>query len=148
MERISELIKRLDWNLDTETQKIAIDRLVERNDYKLELLIQPGYNKDVWGNAAIVLVEKGYKEYKKVIDKMFWCLQDMNWPGSSIIYEELVSINKINLINDYENIVSICLNKNDEEWLYNLYQFSKDCNINRNDFKNLNLYDKMVGLVR
>lgn len=148
MERISELIKRLDWNLDTETQKIAIDRLVERNDYKLELLIQPGYNKDVWGNAAIVLVEKGYKEYKKVIDKMFWCLQDMNWPGSSIIYEELVSINKINLINDYENIVSICLNMNDEEWLYNLYQFSKDCNINRNDFKNLNLYDKMVGLVR
>lgn len=148
MERISELIKRLDWNLDTETQKIAIDRLVERNDYKLELLIQPGYNKDVWGNAAIVLVEKGYKEYKKVIDKMFWCLQDMNWPGSSIIYEELVSINKINLINDYENIVSICLNMNDEEWLYNLYQFSKDCNINRNDFKNLNLYDKMVGLVQ
>ena len=65
MERISELIKRLDWNLDTETQKIAIDRLVERNDYKLELLIQPGYNKDVWGNAAIVLVEKGYKEYIK-----------------------------------------------------------------------------------
>lgn len=148
MERISELIKKLDWNLDTETQKIAIDRLVERNDYKLELLIQPGYNKDVWGNAAIVLVEKGYKEYKKVIDKMFWCLQDMNWPGSSIIYEELVSINKINLINDYENIVSICLNMNDEEWLYNLYQFSKDCNINRNDFKNLNLYDKMVGLVQ
>ena len=124
------------------------DRLVERNDYKLELLIQPGYNKDVWENAAIVLVKKGYKEYKKVIDKMFWCLQDMNWPGSSIIYEELVSINKINLINDYENIVSICLNKNDEEWLYNLYQFSKDCNINRNDFKKLNLYDKMVGLVR
>ena len=123
MERISELIKKLDWNLDTETQKIAIDRLVERNDYKLELLIQPGYNKDVWENAAIVLVKKGYKEYKKVIDKMFWCLQDMNWPGSSIIYEELVSINKINLINDYENIVSICLNKNDEEWLYNLYQF-------------------------
>lgn len=115
MERISELIKKLDWNLDTETQKIAIDRLVERNDYKLELLIQPGYNKDVWENAAIVLVKKGYKEYKKVIDKMFWCLQDMNWPGSSIIYEELVSINKINLINDYENIVSICLNKNDEE---------------------------------
>ncbi|MBU5317417.1 DUF5071 domain-containing protein [Clostridium bornimense] len=124
------------------------DRLVERNDYKLELLIQPGYNKDVWENAAIVLVKKGYKEYKKVIDKMFWCLQDMNWPGSSIIYEELVSINKINLINDYENIVSICLNKNDEEWLYNLYQFSKDCNINRNDFKKLNLYDKMVGVVR
>lgn len=148
MECVSELIKRLDWNLDTETQKIAIDRLVERNDYKLELLIQPGYNKDVWENAAIVLVKKGYKEYKKVIDKMFWCLQDMNWPGSSIIYEELVSINKINLINDYENIVSICLNMNDEEWLYNLYQFSKDCNINRNDFKNLNLYDKMVGLVQ
>ena len=71
----------------------------------------------------------------------------MNWSDSSIIYEELVFINKINLINDYENIVSICLNKNDEKWLYNLYQFSKDWNINRNDFKNLNLYDKMVGLV-
>ena len=50
----------------------------------------------------------------------------MNWSDSSIIYEELVFINKINLINDYENIVSICLNKNDEKWLYNLYQFSKD----------------------
>lgn len=145
MEDVYELIKDLNWNLDLETQKIAINKLVTRNDYNLEMLIQPGYCKEVWENAAIVLVKKGYEEYKVVIDKMFWCLQDMNWPGSYIIYEELLSIKKENLINDYERVVSICLNENDDEWLYNLCQFAKACNINKSDFKDPKLYYEMLS---
>lgn len=88
---IEEYISNLDIGAPQYLQDYAISQLVNIEESKLYMLLQPE-SKSYWGNAAIVLKQIGYPRVKSIIPGLLEWIQDMNWPGSKEIVELLVTI--------------------------------------------------------
>ena len=124
---IEALIYDLDWNLSIETQNNAINSLVEREDYDLAILMQPlQTHKELWENAAHVLVKKGYDKIKNHIDGLFKWLKDLNYPGAIIIYDFLRSIPKKDFDYYTDLYLSEARKENDEDWELYILQLIKN----------------------
>lgn len=127
----------LDSNLDETIQIKNIKKLADNHSYENIMFIQPN-KKRYWENAARVLMLRGYPKIADVIPGMFEWLQDMNWPGSTIILSILEELPKEVLVKNLER--SIIKAYNDEVWLDWLYSFINDKVVNENDFNNKDLY--------
>lgn len=88
---IEEYLRNLDIDAPQYLQDYAISQLVNIEESKLYMLLQP-VSKSYWGNAAIVLKQIGYPRVKSIISGLLEWIQDMNWPGSKEIVELLVTI--------------------------------------------------------
>lgn len=88
---IEEYISNLNLEAPQYIQDYAISQLVNIEESKLHMLLQP-ISKSYWGNAAIVLKQIGYPRVKEIIPGLLEWIQDMNWPGSKEIVELLVTI--------------------------------------------------------
>lgn len=88
---LNEYIKNLNWEVPQYLQDYAISRLINIEDSKLYLLLQP-ISKGHWKNAAIVLNKIGYPRVKSIIPGLLQWIQDMNWPGAQEIADLLVTI--------------------------------------------------------
>jgi hypothetical protein len=88
---LNEYIKNLNWEVPQYLQDYAISRLINIEDSKLHLLLQP-ISKGHWKNAAIVLMKIGYPRVKSIIPGLLKWIQDMNWPGAQEIADLLVTI--------------------------------------------------------
>lgn len=88
---IEEYLRNLDSDAPQYLQDYAISQLVNIEESKLYMLLQP-VSKSYWGNAAIVLMQIGYPRVKSIIPGLLEWIQDMNRPGSKEIVELLVTI--------------------------------------------------------
>jgi hypothetical protein len=124
---IEALIYDLDWNLSIETQNNAINSLVEREDYDLAILMQLlQTHKELWKNAAQVLVKKGYNKIKNHIDSLFKWLKDINWPGALLIFDFLRTIPKKDFDYYTDLYLSEARKENDEDWELFILQLIKN----------------------
>jgi hypothetical protein len=88
---LNEYIENLNCEQAQYLQDYAVSRLIDIEDVKLHLLLQP-ISKNHWRNAAIVLKEIGYPRVKAIIPELLQWIQDMNWPGAQEIVDLLVTI--------------------------------------------------------
>jgi hypothetical protein len=88
---LNEYIKNLNSEEPQYLQDYAISRLINIEDSKLHLLLQP-ISKSHWKNAATVLKEIGYPRVKAIIPGLLQWIQDINWPGAQEIVDLLVTI--------------------------------------------------------
>lgn len=116
---VNKLLFQLSWDNSIAVQNEAVNQLVSYVDLDLTLLLQP-LNKSYWDNAARVLFLKGYPIIKSIIPQLLEWIQDLNWPGATIIFELLQSVPKPLLLSYIESSIKKAKLDNDEDWLINL----------------------------
>lgn len=90
---LMEIMEMLDWNKPAEIQSEGV--ALARNYGTLTPFFQPltpEYNKNVWGNCALVLAESSDEDLVPYLVKLFEWLQDMNWPGAENIFNRLLEM--------------------------------------------------------
>ena len=56
----------------------------------IQLLIQPFAWKDVWDNAARIIVAQTDAALERYIPQLLIWLTDINWPGADLIFKRLI----------------------------------------------------------
>ena len=122
MADITEIMDMLDWNMPTEIQSKGIS--LAENTKKILPFIQPltpKYNKNVWGNCAVIIAAKSDDDLKPYLAELLEWLQDMSWPGAFCILNRLQKYADNSSI---FNAISSCSEKaeasGDEVWKSNL----------------------------
>lgn len=133
----------LSWNLPLDIQEETVCNIASMIELNPNELLQPG-NKDCWENAAKVLFKLGYPKIKEVIPGLLRWLQDINWPGSNIVMEILVTIPKDVLIPYLEDAVIEALNGHDEIWVESLSYFLEQFDLKENNFTSKEVYLALV----
>lgn len=123
MADITEIMDMLDWHMPVEIQSKGISSA--RNIETIVPFIQPltpKYNKNVWGNCAVIIAEKDDEILKPYLIELLAWLQDMNWPGAFCILDRLQKYSDNNSI---YNAINVCIEKakdcGDEVWESNLH---------------------------
>ncbi len=105
--------------------------MIEASKIKyLSVLIQPIEDKSIWLNCARVLVTKTDDELIPYIVSLFEWLQDMNWPGSDLIYNRLIRIPPKSIELPYSISLKRAQNNRDSAWELSLEDFGKAYKIN------------------
>jgi hypothetical protein len=124
---IDNLIEQLSWNGTEERQRHAIDALVELVPHsELYKLMRPGKAKDTWENAAEVIARYNRKFGQKEILGMFEWLQDINWPGASLIFKKLNSMSRHQISAPLEMAMCQAQRTNDQEWMEQLVKIREN----------------------
>lgn len=106
MPDIDKIYEMLSWNNDIETQLIGIEEAKKVKTLWVFILpILPTSSKDVWENCAKVLASKTNNELKPYYYHLLTWLQDINWPGASIIYDRLLIVSE----ESFEISLSTCV---------------------------------------
>ncbi|MEK3728655.1 MULTISPECIES: hypothetical protein [unclassified Lysinibacillus] len=132
----------LNWNLPETIQNEAKAFLCQIPNELLPLIFQK-YSKECWENAVDVVISIGYPNNKVALPKLYELFKDLNWPGASKALDYIKSLERhVNSIY-IENACAKAVEENDTEWLYFLYEVSVQLHINKDDFKDINLYHGM-----
>lgn len=92
----------------------------------LSVLIMPIEDKSTWENCAKVLISKSDRELEPYFLSLFEWLQDMNWPGASLIYDRLLGVNEESLLLSHKTSLNIAIRTNDAIWKRVLDDFLTD----------------------
>lgn len=127
MADITEIMNMLDWRMSSKIQIEGIS--LAKNIETIIPFIQPltpKYNKNVWGNCAVIISEKSDEIIKPHLVELLEWLQDMNWPGAFCILDRLKNYSDKNSV---LSAISICLQRakdcNDETWGGNLLMLQR-----------------------
>ncbi|XMB71687.1 hypothetical protein RJI07_06135 [Mycoplasmatota bacterium WC30] len=125
-----KLIKKLSWHKSKITQRKAIKALVKMPDSVLFLVLPNRmYCKSMWENAAIVLKEKGIMASEIMWIELFYWIQDLNWPGSLIIYDLLKTMPRDEFDKWIHKAIQIADILDDSDWLINLNNLLADMSL-------------------
>ena len=121
---IKEILKMMSWCNSEKIQKQGL-KLASNIKY-LDHFFQPvidNESKNLWENCAIVLSERTDEELTPWLIQCFAWMQDMNWPGASIILDRLHKFaDTENLSREKNKAIKIARILKDNEWLKALYQ--------------------------
>lgn len=93
MNQIEEIFELFDWNNSVEDQSAGIALANQLQDFSP--LFQPiteRYNKNVWGNCALVIASKTDEQLSSFAKQLFEWTADLNWPGAETILERIKKI--------------------------------------------------------
>lgn len=124
---IDEIFDMLSWDNEVSMQLSGIQKAKQIKSLGVLILpILSNNSKSVWENCAKVLVSKNDDELMPYIINIFEWLQDLNWPGSGLIYDRLLNIP----FDKLELPLKICLkkakNNNDLVWEKTLKSFKEE----------------------
>ena len=85
--------------------------------------------KDIWFFNSIIhsSIEKDDNQLERYLIPLFEWLQDMNWPGASLISERLSKMPKDILRFAYEVSYEKAVQTKDDCWKHNLLVFWNEC---------------------
>lgn len=135
---LNELVACLSWNTSKECQQNAIMALCGMENLDVSILLQP-CDKSCWENAALVLKNINYPRIEPIIPGLIRWLQDMNWPGSSIILELLASIEGSTLIRYIEESLNEAKNEEDYIWISGIKELVEKAGLKKNTLMNSEL---------
>ncbi len=120
-----KLFFMLDWNNSQELQKKGIELGLKIED--LQVFMQDGNGKNVWGNCAKILSQKSDEELKPYLPEILEWLQDLTWPGALTILERLKQFDYKILKIPFEQAIQKANEENDITWIGFLsYIFEND----------------------
>ena len=131
---INVILKMLDWNNDLSVQQEGC--ISAKTVRCLKVFMQPmdsQFNKNIWENCAIILSDKEDELLTPYLMELLDWLQDLSWPGSTIILERLQKYR------DYENLGRAISNRivvanalKDEVWLSSLAELLLSNEVKKN----------------
>ncbi|WP_042477636.1 hypothetical protein [Bacillus ndiopicus] len=132
----------LNWHLPKAIQNEAKEFLCQIANEQLPLIF-PKYAKECWENAVDIIISVGYPNNELALPKLYELFKDLNWPGASKALEYLKGIERLINVKYLEIACVEAVKTKDTEWLYYLYMVSEELNINKDDFKDVCLYNAM-----
>ena len=127
MPDIDHIYEMLSCTNDIKTQQKGIEEAKKiKTLWVLILPILPTSSKDVWENCAKVLVSKTDKELSQYYYHLLTWLQDINWPGASIIYDRLSKVSDDLFEINLSTCLKISKNNGDKPWQYALDALSEE----------------------
>ena len=120
---IDEIMSLISWEREETDQKRGI---CQANEIEcINAFLQPRserFNKNVWGNCAIILSNRTDNELSPYLIELLSWLQDMNWPGAFCILNRLNRFSdKRELKHAYDIVKTIAKAINDDTWYDNLH---------------------------
>lgn len=120
---IEYIFNMIDFNMPLEIQAKGVS--LARSIESIIPFIQPltsKYNKNVWGNCAVIIAEKKDEVLKLHLVELLEWLKDMNWPGALCIQDRLYKyLDKDSLYSAINVCVERAKNYGDEVWENNLH---------------------------
>ena len=89
----------------------------------------PEKSKSIWEPCARIITLKSDEELKPYLYLLFEWLQDLNWPGAYVIFDRLLKMPFVLLEGELNYCKRQAEKENDELWLINLEDFSKQINL-------------------
>lgn len=89
------------------------------------VIVPPHKSKSVWEPCAKVIALKTDEELMPFLGLLFEWLQDMNWPGATIIFDRLIKIPSADLMTAFRHAKARAERAGDESWLLWLDDFEK-----------------------
>jgi hypothetical protein len=127
---VNKYIMDLNWNKSKSIQQKAINNLSTLDGGYLVLVLPIRIlPKDLWENAAIVLKSIGIDKLKSIWIYLFYWLQDINWPGSMIIYDLLRTLPQSYLKLYIDKAIGIAKILEDDDWVSNIEELFKDLQV-------------------
>ena len=124
---IDKIYDMLSWDNDLSSQLSGIREAQKiKSLWVLILPILSSNSKSIWENCAKVLISKSDVELQPYLTELFRWLQDMNWPGASLIYNRLLDIPKSELKPSLEICLSLAHYSNDKPWETSLKAFKNE----------------------
>ena len=119
MYNIDEIMDMLHGSNNVEIQQKGIELAKSIKSFNVFILpMHPGYNKNVWGNCAKILVDKPDKDLEPYLYQLLEWLQDINWPGSLIILDRLKAFSEVKMLSfAVKNCVKRAIACDDKIWL-------------------------------
>lgn len=96
-----------------------------KNTKYISVFFQPIESKAVWESCAIIIAARPNYELERYKYHMFRWLQDLDWPGASIIFDKLLDFPFATIQSEFSFCVNTALQTNDRPWLGALCEFSK-----------------------
>lgn len=121
---IDEIFDLLRWDKPEIMQQKGIT--AAREIHNFYILIQPGYNKPVWDNCALVVSEKSDDDLDPYVYRLLEWIKDLNWPGAGIILDRLKKMNTNILAGWFHCCARDALTLQDESWLVNLIELCEN----------------------
>lgn len=140
---IEKIYQMLDWDNEKDIQNKAIELSKSFND--LIPFFQPidskkGIGKNIWKNCAKIIADNSDKVLEKYIYKMLEWLEDLTWPGATIILDRLNKMEYSKIRPVLCNTISIAMKKNKVTWLENLKKIVKEKKINDDIYEYITNY--------
>ncbi len=119
MDTIEQLYALLDWNSTPEEWEQGF--ALARHMTDLSVFLQPcteRFHKNVWDGCAAVLAARSDGELVPYLERMLEWLQDLTWPGATVILERLNGFSDRAAL---RQAMEVCLQRaeeaGDEMWL-------------------------------
>lgn len=123
---IDEIMNLLYWDNSKEIVEKGIE--LGKNIEHLDAFILPYYkkgSKGVWEGCAKILCSKTEEELKPYIRKVLEIIQDLNWPGSILIYNRLVDFRSTWFDNELDFMINYTSKIGNEMWSFYLKKLKK-----------------------
>lgn len=143
IELIKHYVYELHCHLPEETQREAIEWLVAHTPRHQLALVFPPYGKNYWQNSVKVVTKIGYPDNIAVFPSMVQLFQDINWPGAEEAVEYFQTLQKSTVLPFIEVGGELAMTKQDEQWLWFLWAVCERLHIERGDFLDSTVFDKM-----
>ena len=128
-DRLNEIFSFIHWNSDRVRQKEGIEMAKSISD--ISFFIQPGTNKAIWENCAVILQSRSDSELSPYLSKLLEWTQDINWPGAQIIYDRLRLIPASIIVEQLKVCVTRATSASNQEWLAQLAGFADNDEVSR-----------------
>ena len=123
-----------DNNLKLATEKI----LSNIDEYNINDLILPDGEKEIYEECAAVISCLPIQIIAKYSDELLMWFQDLNWPGTHMIYNTLLKLPVDILLESLHRTLKKAENLGDEEWIYNMMQQFNGILNNNEDYRDYN----------
>ena len=89
----------------------------------ISIFLRPIESKLLWENCAKVIASKSDHELKRLFEGLFEWLQDMTWPGATIIYDRLLLAKGDEFLFAYKHSLEKAYKLEDDCWIEPLESF-------------------------
>lgn len=137
------LIEKLYCYCIPEIQQQAMDKILQRENFDLTLLLRPK-SKRYWDKAALVLSKMKPDRLLPIIDGLFEWISDLNVPGAITIWELLNKFPMDMFMPAYERAIKQAILKRDCSWRTYLYLYVTNGKIKPEDFSDASAYDWLI----
>ncbi len=132
-EECETYIQQLHWDTPEPLRNEVKEKLKQMSENQMQMLIFP-HGKGYWDGAAEVITAIGLPRVQNIMPGVMEWLQDMNWPGSQIIYDFLCHQKKETILPHINKALHTASQQNDEMWLYWMMQLMEEMQIKAEDF--------------
>ncbi len=145
IEDLYDALADLSWDSPEEKLQQSITKIIKWEDFSPLFLPLYRTGKEVWGNSALIIVNKTDEELEPYLTDMLIWITDLNWPGAELIWQRLIKFDYKKLLPVFEKIVHEAIAIKEYGWLYWMNELLEN-NVGLKKHVKKELYDSLKNI--